>query len=275
MIWFLSSFSASPCHSCNSQLANALIRVCVCTLLHSWGSIECVHPTGWYAILNDFILLQYIRCIEHYANDFRNDLRHNTKYIEQLTLSCWAHTLFAHLRDEDDVRDRARDLNYQIINHLIRETTQTNSSSNANKRRKGKYSEKQKQKQKVKQKEMKCHWMEVFPRLITLHQIAIDGEGEGATYVRSERASEIDSQITMHAVPVRKQINDSINGLLTTHWLIHLWRQWFSLCFFYFIKKWHRFFSENPIHSTKCSRMLHLIRVFGFVSHQIIDSKHV
>lgn len=56
----------------------------------------CVYPTGWYAILNDFILLQYIRCIEHYANDFRNDLRHNAKYIEQLKLSCfvlcWART---------------------------------------------------------------------------------------------------------------------------------------------------------------------------------------
>lgn len=127
-------------------------------------------------------------------------------------LSCFVHKhththsadLFTHSFDEDDVRDRARDLNYQIINHFIRETTskQTNNSA-TNKKEK----QKQKLKLKLKQKETKCHLMEVFPRLITLHQIATDRGGERErerSISESEGMSEIDSQITMHAIPVRK-----------------------------------------------------------------------
>lgn len=164
---------------------------------------------------------------------------------------------------KDDVRDRARDLNYQIINHFTRETTkhrQTAANANSSKEKKN---PKRKTKAKAKS-ETEGNEMPLDGAFPTLDYVASNSNweraGEQDTAQTNEQAREwvweFDSQITIDAVPVRKQINDSINGLLTTHRLIHLWRQWIQLMlpflFSNFIKRSHQFFFSQ-IHSHACT----------------------
>lgn len=90
MIWFLSSFSAQLHSNRSNRISSAHQCVLCCILevpLNVCASNWMIRYFKWF-----YFTTIYIRCIEHYANDFRNDLRHNTKYIEQLTLSCFAHT---------------------------------------------------------------------------------------------------------------------------------------------------------------------------------------
>lgn len=101
------SFTLSITHA-HSLLSAHSFSVCI--FLHSWRFIECVHPTEWYAILNDFILLHthayildvlsIIRTISETIYDTTQNILSNWSWTALCCYTVHTHTfLFTHSFD--------------------------------------------------------------------------------------------------------------------------------------------------------------------------------